>query len=70
MQQSLASVTDLEQPFQLSRIGVVMRGNPRDPDEEMGVLNPAVARGPDGTLHLFARIVAANNYSRIGIGQV
>lgn len=58
------------QPYQLERIGVVMRGDPNNPDEAMGVLNPATARGPDGKLYLFARIVAAGNYSRIGIGEV
>ena len=47
-----------------------MRGDPGNPDEAMGVLNPAVTRGLDGRLYLFARIVAANNYSRIGIGEV
>ena len=57
-------------PYHLHRLGVVMRGDPNNPDEAMGVLNPATARGPDGRLYLFARIVAAGNYSRIGIGEV
>ena len=35
-----------------------------------GVLNPAAARGPDGKLYLFPRLVAKNNYSRIGIARV
>jgi predicted GH43/DUF377 family glycosyl hydrolase len=34
------------------------------------VLNPAAARGPDGNLYLFPRLVAAGNYSRIGIARV
>ena len=59
-----------EIPYQLQRLGVIMRGEMGNPHEVMGVLNPAAARGPDGKLYLFARTVAANNYSRIGIGEV
>ena len=33
------------------------------------MLNPAAARGPDGKLYLFPRLVAAGNYSRIGIAR-
>ncbi len=57
-------------PYQLKRLGIVMRGDANNPDEAMGVLNPAAARGPDGKLYLFARIVASGNYSRIGIAKV
>ncbi len=35
-----------------------------------GVLNPASARGRDGQLYLFPRLVARGNYSRIGIARV
>lgn len=56
--------------YTTQRIGIVMRADPQNPDEAMGVLNPATARGPDGKLYLFARIVAAGNYSRIGIAEV
>jgi len=35
-----------------------------------GVLNPAVIRGYDGNLYIFPRIVAKDNYSRIGIARV
>ncbi|WP_211363068.1 glycoside hydrolase family 130 protein [Gelidibacter salicanalis] len=38
--------------------------------EVEGVLNPAVARGPDGELYIFPRLVAKHNYSRIGIAKV
>ena len=38
--------------------------------EVEGVLNPAAARGPDGALYLFPRMVAQGNYSRIGIVRV
>jgi predicted GH43/DUF377 family glycosyl hydrolase len=34
------------------------------------VLNPAVARGPDGQLYLLPRLVAPGNYSRIGLARV
>jgi predicted GH43/DUF377 family glycosyl hydrolase len=47
-----------------------MRGDPDDPREALGVLNPAACRGPDGQLYLLPRIVAARNYSRIGIARV
>jgi beta-1,2-mannobiose phosphorylase / 1,2-beta-oligomannan phosphorylase len=57
-------------PFQMQRMRVVMRGDPHNPDEALGVLNPAAARSSDGRLYLFPRIVAAGNYSRIGIAEV
>jgi predicted GH43/DUF377 family glycosyl hydrolase len=41
-----------------------------DPREAWGVLNPASARGPDGELYLFPRLVAERNYSRIGRARV
>jgi predicted GH43/DUF377 family glycosyl hydrolase len=41
-----------------------------DPHEAAGVLNPAVARGPDGQLYLLPRLVAAGNYSRIGLARI
>ncbi|MEV0849126.1 glycosidase [Streptomyces sp. NPDC049954] len=53
-------------PFALRRLGVLMRPEPGLAQEEWGVLNPGAARGPDGTLHLFPRLVAAGNRSAIG----
>lgn len=47
-----------------------MRLDPTRPEEVGGVLNPGAARGPDGELYLFPRLVAENNYSRIGIARV
>ena len=41
-----------------------------NPQEVEGVLNPAAARGPDGQLYLFPRLVAKGNYSRIGMARV
>src|SRR3989304_4018719 len=57
-------------PFAHVRLGVVMRADLQAPHEVWGVLNPAVARGRDGELYLFPRVVAAGNYSRIGIARV
>lgn len=60
----------LEVPFEITRLGVVMQPLPDDPREVWGVLNPASARGRDGQLYLFPRIVAAGNYSRIALCRV
>src|SRR5947209_9781095 len=47
-----------------------MQADPAIPEECEGVLNPAAARGPDGALYLFPRIVGRGNYSRVGIARV
>lgn len=49
---------------------LVIEPEPGNAYEVEGVLNPAAARGPDGQLYLFPRIVAKGNYSRIGIMRV
>src|SRR5947209_13761455 len=54
----------------LRRLGIVMEPDLADPREAAGVLNPAVARGPDGQLYLLPRLVASGNYSRIGLTRV
>jgi predicted GH43/DUF377 family glycosyl hydrolase len=56
--------------FKLRRLGTLMEPQPGNPQEVGGVLNPAAARGPDGKLYLFPRLVAKGNYSRIGIARV
>jgi beta-1,2-mannobiose phosphorylase / 1,2-beta-oligomannan phosphorylase len=56
--------------YRLERLGVIMEPDPGDPREAWGVLNPAAARGPDGELYLFPRLVAEGNYSRIGHARV
>jgi len=56
--------------FKMTRIGVIMEPEPGNPNEEEGVLNPAVVRGHDGELYIFPRLVAKGNYSRIGIAKV
>ena len=55
------NIIQTETPYQLQRLGVIMRGEPGNPHEVMGVLNPAVARGLDGKLYLFARTVFMRN---------
>jgi predicted GH43/DUF377 family glycosyl hydrolase len=56
--------------FQLQRLGQIMAPQLGNPQEVEGVLNPAAARGPDGNLYLFPRLVGHRNYSRIGIARV
>ena len=56
--------------LKLQRLGLIMEPEPGNPQEIEGVLNPAAARGPDGKLYLFPRLVAKGNYSRIGIARV
>lgn len=60
----------VEARFHAKRLGVVMRPDPTRSEEVEGVLNPGAARGPDGALYLFPRLVGRNNYSRIGIARV
>lgn len=57
-------------PFKLHRICTLMKPEAGNPLEVEGVLNPTITRGPDGGLYIFPRMVAKNNYSRIGIGKV
>jgi len=56
--------------LRLQRLGVLMEPEPGNPMEAEGVLNPASARGRDGQLYLFPRLVARGNYSRIGMARV
>ena len=56
--------------FNLQRLGMLMEPDPGNPQEVEGVLNPAAARGRDGELYLFPRLVARGNYPRIGIARV
>jgi hypothetical protein len=39
--------------FQLQRLGMIMEPEPGNPQEVEGVLNPAAARGPDGSFTCF-----------------
>ncbi len=47
-----------------------MSPEPGNALEAEGVLNPATARGPDGALYLFPRMVAKGNVSRIGRARI
>jgi beta-1,2-mannobiose phosphorylase / 1,2-beta-oligomannan phosphorylase len=61
-----ASGTD----FAVRRIGVIMSPQRGASHEAWGVLNPAGVRSPDGTMHLFPRLVDRDNVSRIGHARV
>jgi predicted GH43/DUF377 family glycosyl hydrolase len=56
--------------FAVTRLGVIMSPEPGEPHEAWGVLNPGGVRSPDGMMHLFPRLIAEGNYSRIGHGSV
>ena len=56
--------------FRMRLLKLLIEPEPGNPQEAFGVLNPAAARGPDGELYLFPRLVAEGNYSRIGIARV
>lgn len=56
--------------FTMQRLDLVIEPEPGNAHEVGGILNPAATRGPDGELYLFPRLVAAGNYSRIGIARV
>jgi hypothetical protein len=57
---------ELTKDFATTRLGVIMAPKEGEPHEVWGVLNPAGIRAPDGTMHLFPRLIAEGNYSRIG----
>ena len=57
-------------PYRLTRLGIIMSGDPSDPYEVEGVLNPATAWGSDGELYLYPRMVAEGNVSRVGKARV
>ncbi len=52
--------------FEATRLGVIMSPQAGNPHEAWGVLNPGGVRSADGTMHLFPRLIAEGNYSRIG----
>jgi beta-1,2-mannobiose phosphorylase / 1,2-beta-oligomannan phosphorylase len=56
--------------YQMQRLGLMLESQASNPYEVEGILNPAAVRGPDGSLYLFPRLVARDNYSRIGIAKV
>ncbi len=64
------SVVSTEVPYRMTRLGVVMTPEPGNPQEAMGVLNPASGRAPDGRLYLLPRLVENGNVSRVGLAEV
>lgn len=62
--------TSTRVPYTLERVGIVMEPDPADPRQVEGVLNPATVQDQDGTIHLFPRLVAERNVSRIGRARV
>jgi predicted GH43/DUF377 family glycosyl hydrolase len=56
--------------FGVTRLGVIMSAQAGELREAWGVLNPGGVRAPDGTMHLFPRLVAEGNFSRIGNARV
>jgi predicted GH43/DUF377 family glycosyl hydrolase len=56
--------------FAATRLGEIMHPEADRPQEAWGVLNPGGVRGPDGTMHLFPRVIAEGNYSRIAHARV
>ncbi len=59
-----------ESGFTVHRYGILAEPEPGNPHEAWGILNPGAARGRDGQLYLFPRVVAEGNYSRIAIARV
>ena len=52
-------------PYRLTRLGIIMSGDPGAPYELEGVLNPATAWGTDGELYLYPLLVAEGNVSSV-----
>ncbi|WP_374009104.1 glycosidase [Leifsonia sp. LS-T14] len=70
MSTTIAETATVTIPYALERVGIVMEPDLTDPRQVDGVLNPATVQDPDGTVHLFPRMVAAENVSRIGRARV
>lgn len=71
MQTSAATVPplppELIRSVDVKRLGIIMTPDQGIASEVEGVLNPAAVRHSDGGLYLFPRLVAAGNFSRIGL---
>jgi predicted GH43/DUF377 family glycosyl hydrolase len=59
-----------EPAFSVERLGIIARPTPGNPREVWGIFNPGAARGRDGQLYLFPRVVAEGNFSRIAFARV
>jgi predicted GH43/DUF377 family glycosyl hydrolase len=64
------STSAMDLDFAVTRLGVVMRPQLGRPHEAWGVLNPGGIRSADDIMHLFPRLIAEGNYSRIGHAHV
>jgi len=64
------TTADRRYHFPVTRLGEIMRPEPNRPHEAWGVLNPGGVRAADGTMHLFPRVIAEGNYSRIAHARV
>src|ERR1051326_9047791 len=62
--------TEPDSGFTIQRSGIIAEPEPGNPHEAQGILNPGAARGRDGQLYLFPRVVAKGNYSRIALAHV
>ena len=56
--------------FTLQRLGVLAEPDPDCRQEAWGITNPGAARGRDGQLYLFPRVVAEGSYSRIAVARL
>jgi predicted GH43/DUF377 family glycosyl hydrolase len=56
--------------FTMQRLGILAEPAPDNPHEAWGILNPGAARGRDGQLYLFPRVIAKGIYSRIALARV
>jgi beta-1,2-mannobiose phosphorylase / 1,2-beta-oligomannan phosphorylase len=65
-----AATTTTAIPYALRRVGLLMSPEPGNDAEAEGVINPAAARDAGGAVHLFPRMVATGNFSRIGDARV
>jgi predicted GH43/DUF377 family glycosyl hydrolase len=60
------ALTPTVDDFAVTRAGVIMSPKAGEPHEAWGVLNPGGVRSADGAMHLFPRLIAEGNFSRIG----
>jgi len=64
------STLAMDLAFTATRLGGIMSPQPDQPHEAWGVLNPGGVQSADGMMHLFPRLIAEGNYSRIGHAHV
>ncbi|TFD51209.1 glycosidase [Cryobacterium frigoriphilum] len=67
---SVTTEIEVDFPYTLTRMGIVMTPEEGNAYEAEGVLNPGSGHTPDGTLYLLPRLVATGNVSRVGLARV